>query len=87
MSDEVRVTIGISKKAKEIWQNAAKALGISQWDMTEIMFRLADPNNEQIRSLALQVKAKNDTLKENKKTLSAKLKSLTPEQLERLLSE
>lgn len=30
MADEVRVTIGISKKAKEIWTNCSKTLGISQ---------------------------------------------------------
>jgi hypothetical protein len=87
MADEVRVTIGISKKAKEIWTNCSKTLGISQWDMTEVLFRLADPTNQQIKDLATQVAARNATIKEKNKELTKKLKMLTPEQLEKLLAQ
>jgi len=86
MADDVRVTIGVSPKAKDNWTKCAKALSISQWEMTEVLFRLADPTDQRIRDLALQVVAKNSLLKEKSKELAKKFKMLTPEQLEMILA-
>lgn len=86
MADEVRVTIGVTQKAKETWTNCAKTLGISQWDMTEVLFRLADPQDQRIKDLAMQVATRNSLIKAKDKELKMKLKKMTPEQLEKILA-
>lgn len=84
--NEVRVTICVTKKAKDVWIAASKKLDINQWEMADIMFRLANPDNPKIIEMAQQARDKANIIRTRKNELNAKLRSLTPEQLEKILN-
>lgn len=86
MVDEVRLTVGVSNKAKDNMVNVAKAFGITQWEATDIALRLLDVKNPEIKAMAMQIKSKNELIKDKKKEINKKLQSLTIEQIEAILN-
>lgn len=85
MPDEVRITIGVSKKARDRWAACAKKLGVSQWEMTDILFQLANHTNPTIIKLAAEAKERKKLIRKNKKALANRLKNLTSEQMKELI--